>query len=305
MNNRKEPWEAYPDVWPTKASFFSWLQHNIHKEVFSGIEKEDIPLTDITCWEDITSFISKAMYVKPSYTFCNDSSVPAVVYWLHTTDHFSPDTDGYVGITTNIEYRLKQHEASCLGVDNYHVKHKDMIIAFKSGSIISDILYRGTYTQCLEVENNLRKSANVGWNFAVGGNGGFPKHGLTGTKIAKCFYNLRTKAIKDDIKFSWEGDIERFSDFYTSTKPPDLKGACLIREDLDKGYSPDNMIWVTREEMICRLTKYGKTEVLGRTGTISGMAREQGLKPNTVFCRLRDGWSLEEALGFVEKVKHG
>ena len=101
MNNRKEPWEAYPDVWPTKASFFSWLQHNIHKEVFSGIEKEDIPLTDITCWEDITSL------------------------------------------------------------------------------------------------------------------------------------------------------------------------------------------------------------VLGRTGTISGMAREQGLKPNTVFCRLRDGWSLEEALGFVEKVKHG
>ena len=65
------------------------------------------------------------------------------------------------------------------------------------------------------------------------------------------------------------------------------------------------MVCVTREEMICRLTKHGKTRVLGRTGTISGIAREQGLKPNTVFCRLRDGWTLEEALGFVEKVQHG
>ena len=305
MNNRKEPWEAYPDVWPTKASFFSWLQRNIHKEVFSGIEKNGISITDINGWGDITSFVSKAMYVKPSYTFCSDSSVPSVVYWLHTASHSSPTTDGYVGITTNLEYRLKQHEASCMGVDNYHVKHKDMVIAFKSGNVILDTLYRGTYAQCLEVENTLRKSACIGWNFAVGGNGGFPKHGLTGTKISKCFYNLRTKAIKDSVEFSWEGDIEGFSDFYTSTKPQDLKGVCLIRKDQGEGYSPDNMEWVTREEMICRLTKYGKTQVLGRTGTISGIAREQGLKPNTVFCRLRDGWTLEEALWFVEKVKHG
>ena len=34
MNNRKEPWEEYPDVWATKAAFFAWLQWNIHKEVF-------------------------------------------------------------------------------------------------------------------------------------------------------------------------------------------------------------------------------------------------------------------------------
>lgn len=64
-------------------------------------------------------------------------------------------------------------------------------------------------------------------------------------------------------------------------------------------------VWPTKEEMSSNTTKYGKTTVCGRTGTISSIAREQGLKPNTVFCRIRDGWSLEEALGFIEKVSHG
>lgn len=32
---KKEPWEAYPDVWPTKAKFFTWLRGAFRKAVWS------------------------------------------------------------------------------------------------------------------------------------------------------------------------------------------------------------------------------------------------------------------------------
>ena len=36
MENRQiEPWEAYPDVWPTKAKFFSWLRGALRRAVWS------------------------------------------------------------------------------------------------------------------------------------------------------------------------------------------------------------------------------------------------------------------------------
>ena len=38
MNNRKEPWEAYPDVWPTKASFFSWLRGGLRRALWEKLK---------------------------------------------------------------------------------------------------------------------------------------------------------------------------------------------------------------------------------------------------------------------------
>ena len=34
MNNRKESWEAYPDVWPTKSAFFAWLRGGLRKAIW-------------------------------------------------------------------------------------------------------------------------------------------------------------------------------------------------------------------------------------------------------------------------------
>ena len=33
--SKKEPWEAYPDVWPTKSKFFTWLRGAFRKAVWS------------------------------------------------------------------------------------------------------------------------------------------------------------------------------------------------------------------------------------------------------------------------------
>ena len=34
-SSKKNPWEAYPDVWPTKAKFFTWLRGAFRKAVWS------------------------------------------------------------------------------------------------------------------------------------------------------------------------------------------------------------------------------------------------------------------------------
>ena len=78
MNNRKEPWEAYPKVWPTKAKFFSWLQNNIHKEVYCGIQSQQDNLPSIEDWSDIEGFIKIAMFVKPAINHA-DSGIQVFV----------------------------------------------------------------------------------------------------------------------------------------------------------------------------------------------------------------------------------
>lgn len=35
IQSRKEPWEAFPQVWPTKSKFFSWLRGGFRKAVWS------------------------------------------------------------------------------------------------------------------------------------------------------------------------------------------------------------------------------------------------------------------------------
>lgn len=35
MADKKEPWEAYPKVWPTKAKFFSWLRGGFRRAIWS------------------------------------------------------------------------------------------------------------------------------------------------------------------------------------------------------------------------------------------------------------------------------
>ena len=34
MSDKVEPWEAYPEVWPTKASFFSWLRGGLRRAIW-------------------------------------------------------------------------------------------------------------------------------------------------------------------------------------------------------------------------------------------------------------------------------
>jgi NUMOD3 motif len=87
-----------------------------------------------------------------------------VVYWLHDSGHTSPEREGYVGVTTNLPARLKQHRndkrkrKGALGVPKIF-EHK--------------ILLQGTLAECLALEKRLRPEEGTGWNFIRGGRQGW------------------------------------------------------------------------------------------------------------------------------------
>ena len=303
-NDKKQPWEAYPDVWSTKSKFFTWLQHNIHREVFCGIECNNIELSTISDFKDISTFISKAMFVRPDREFGHRSKLPGLTYWLHIEGHLDPCTEGYIGVTHDLDKRVLQHRAQCLSVKPHHRKHTDMVSAFINDAVIVDTLFYGEYRECLEVEFKMRPLPHIGWNLAVGGDGGTPVHGLTDTPVSKCFYNLRNKALKNFVEFGWEGNIVGFSEFYKATKPEGTANRFLTRKDPLEGYTEGNLVWLCRVDMLRNTAKSGRIKEVGDVkGTISELSKIFNMKPNTISCRLRRGWSIEEAVGAKERRK--
>lgn len=79
-----------------------------------------------------------------------------VVYWLHDDSCADPRADGYVGITYYFERRVKRHRTSRRFPDGFS----------------ATVLFRGTRSECIEVEKQHRPKGGMGWNRCSGGYGG-------------------------------------------------------------------------------------------------------------------------------------
>lgn len=78
----------------------------------------------------------------------------AVLYWLKFPEHSDIFTQGYVGVTPNLEKRRREH------------KHK-----FKSiwDKIVLQTILVAESAYCYAIEQKLRPLRNIGWNKAPGG----------------------------------------------------------------------------------------------------------------------------------------
>jgi len=79
------------------------------------------------------------------------------LYWIYNDSCNDPSSDGYIGITEDVEHRFKQH-----------IK--------KNPRIPTDckikVLFIGTREECFILESQYRPNKDIGWNSAAGG-----KHG--------------------------------------------------------------------------------------------------------------------------------
>lgn len=76
----------------------------------------------------------------------------------------------------------------------------------------------------------------------------------------------------------------------------------LERIDNNKGYSPTNCRWATREEQNRNKRSNVYIQVNGKNKILSDLAKEHGIKRKTLSYRIKSGWSLYEALTIIPKI---
>lgn len=95
----------------------------------------------------------------------------------------------------------------------------------------------------------------------------------------------------------WLNDVSLFVEW--STKNGWKRGLSIDRIDNDGNYTPENCRWVDQKTQ-CNNTRRTKFLVFkGRRQSITQWAEEFNLDPSNVGRRLKNGWTIEEALNLV------
>lgn len=91
---------------------------------------------------------------------------------------------------------------------------------------------------------------------------------------------------------AWAG----FPQFFTDMGPRPGDCYSIERKDNDLGYSLDNCKWATLKEQNDNKQQSRLLTFEGRTQSLTKWARERGIKPATVFGRIKYGWTVDDAL---------
>jgi hypothetical protein len=96
----------------------------------------------------------------------------AMIYWIRLPDHKDINSEGYVGVTKDLEYRLKQHHKEI--ISGKHPNNHLMYAANKYGwdNLIKESVIVEEESKCYDIEKQLRPDKAIGWNIAPGGHRG-------------------------------------------------------------------------------------------------------------------------------------
>jgi predicted GIY-YIG superfamily endonuclease len=129
----------------------------------------------------------------------------SVVYWIHHPEHTDIFTQGYVGITSRFERRMKEHNWS---KQNRYLKHA--IKKYGWDNLIKEVVLIADEAYCLMMEAKLRLEDKIGWNLVKGG--GKPpinrwnlgKKGLPAYNKGKTASDETKKRVSEGVKKLWE-----------------------------------------------------------------------------------------------------
>lgn len=110
----------------------------------------------------------------------------ASIYWIRLPEHIDLLSEGYIGVSNNVDYRLNQHKSFAT---NAHLINA--IKKYGWDNLIKEVILIADETYCLMMEKIFRAKENIGWNIAIGGGkpplykGGIPLSQETKDKISK------------------------------------------------------------------------------------------------------------------------
>ena len=94
----------------------------------------------------------------------------AILYWLRLPEHTDMFSEGYIGVSENIQKRIRSH------------KHRFKAIWDK---IVIQLLVISTKESCFDLEKSLRPTRNIGWNKSCGGDKNNKMQGVDNPNFGK------------------------------------------------------------------------------------------------------------------------
>jgi len=86
------------------------------------------------------------------------------LYWIRHPDHTDMFSQGYIGISNDLKRRFHHHAKRS---KNAHLKNA--IIKYGWDNLIKQQVLIADEKYCLDIEQKLRPSDNIGWNIVSGG----------------------------------------------------------------------------------------------------------------------------------------
>ena len=138
------------------------------------------------------------------------------------------------------------------------------------------------------------------------------KNGMSGTKIYGTWYNMKARCLnKNDPSYKNYGgrgitvckEWMKFENFYRNMgdKPKKLS---LDRINNNGNYCKKNCKWSTLSEQQNNTRRNHLLIFQGKTQTMAQWAKELNIDYNTLFNRLKKGWSIEKILNSKYSVYH-
>lgn len=228
---------------------------------------------------------------------------PCYVYWIKTEDMTDVRKEGYIGVSSDPVSREKQHRANARS-GGYRI-NSDLKTHLLTGTYVLEVIASGSRAYCLWLEKELRPERVVGWNIAVGGkdtlSGANDTHRASHRKEYALYHNLASKS--DGIIPEWQGDegVLAFIDWVRQVKGEESSSEVFTIIYPWSPLAPWNIEYGTRSEILRRSQPQLFSYETGDSLSTAEWADELQVKPNTITTRLRRGWSVDEALGFINR----
>jgi hypothetical protein len=93
----------------------------------------------------------------------------ASLYWVRKQEHTDIFSEGYVGVSKNINVRWNRHHKEAISNKHENVFFGSAIKKYGWENLIKEIILVAEETYCYEVEHKLRSKEKIGWNLNCGG----------------------------------------------------------------------------------------------------------------------------------------